>query len=78
MIQEIIVYCILLFTVLHILHQGFLMFKPQKSNSNRSACGGGSCSTCAMKVDFDSIKLDVKKTNNFNTKSNQVKQTINI
>lgn len=61
MVQEIIVYIILIITALHLLQQTILFFNPQKSHGNGSSCSGGSCSNCSLKFDLDSIQVNEQK-----------------
>lgn len=56
MVQEIIVYLILIVTALHLLQQTVVFFKPAKSHGNGYSCSGGSCSNCSLKIDLNSIQ----------------------
>ncbi len=62
MVQEIIVYIILVITALHLLYQTYIFFKPSKGQRNGLGCSaGGSCSNCSLKIDFDAIQLNPEK-----------------
>ena len=58
MVQELIVYFILLLTAVHLIYKTILFFKPSGNNTNCSSCAVGSCSNCSLKFDFKSIKPD--------------------
>lgn len=66
--QEITVYLILLLTTIHLVLKSIEFFKPQKNSAACSSCASGSCGSCAMKVDFDSLKLN-NKAKTLNTRS---------
>ncbi len=63
MLQEIIVYLILIYTAAYLLLKSIEFFKPAKEINKHSGCISGSCSGCSLKIDFDSIKLDDHKNN---------------
>jgi hypothetical protein len=68
MLQEIIVYLILIFTALHILYKSIEFFKPTTNNKScSSGCISGSCSGCSLKFDMDTIQYD---PNNHESKKN--------
>lgn len=56
MLQELIVYLILILTAVHLLLKSIDFFKPVKANSKGPGCASGSCSNCSLKIDFDSIQ----------------------
>jgi|GEM_PF-5239377 len=65
MVQEIIVYIILFATAIHILLRSIDFFKPAKNNDKScSSCASGSCASCSLKFDFDSIQLDQRNIKN--------------
>jgi hypothetical protein len=65
MVQEIIVYIILLATAVHLLNQTYRLFFPSKKKITNSACAGGSCSNCSLKIDLSSMKLDNTQIKSF-------------
>jgi hypothetical protein len=74
MVQEIIVYIILLLTGMHLLYKTVLFFIPTKGNGNGAGCSGGSCSNCSLKFDMDSIQLNTEKPRHTNNSIVDIKQ----
>lgn len=60
MIQETIVYIILVATAIHLLLKIIKFFKPiNKGVAGCSSCSTGGCGSCSLKFDFDSIQMDI-------------------
>ncbi len=68
MVQEIIVYIILFATAIHLLNQTYRLFIPSKKKLTHSACAGGSCSNCSLKIDFGQMGLDATQIKTFQNK----------
>jgi len=69
MLQEIIVYIILIFILFHLLLKSIAFFKPSNKKNCGTSCASGSCSGCSLKVDIDFLQTmnqSQKKIKNLN------------